>query len=123
MASEVLYDSRDRFDPHTARSAELLKGELDRFESLLSDLLDLSRFDAGAAQLELGTVDLSRIAVEAAEDPGVARKGIEVRLIGVDTPAVVEADIRRIDRIVRNLLTNATKYSQSDVIEIEVAPK
>lgn len=121
MASEVLYTSRDRFDPLTARSAELLKRELDRFESLLSDLLDLSRFDAGAARLELDTIDLSEVARAAADDQMLARAGIEVRLIGVDRPAVVEADLRRIDRIVRNLLANAAKYSGSQMVEIEVA--
>ena len=121
MASEVLYDSRDRFDPQTARSAELLKGELDRFESLLSDLLDLSRFDAGAAKLELDTIDLTQVARHSADDQLLVRKGIEVRLIGVDEPAIVEADIRRIDRIVRNLLANAAKYSGSPRIEIEVS--
>ncbi|MET0819423.1 MAG: MtrAB system histidine kinase MtrB [Aeromicrobium sp.] len=121
MASEVLYDSRDRFDPQTARSAELLKRELDRFESLLSDLLDLSRFDAGAARLELDPVDLAQVAREAARSPLLERAGIQVRLVGADTPAIVEADMRRIDRIVRNLLANAAKYSGSDVVEIEVA--
>ncbi|MET0448028.1 MAG: MtrAB system histidine kinase MtrB [Aeromicrobium sp.] len=121
MASEVLYASRERLDPQAARSAELLKVELDRFEDLLSDLLDLSRFDAGAARLELDTIDFSQIAREAAQDPLVARSGVEVRLVGVDRPAIVEADIRRIDRIVRNLLANAVKYSGSSVIEIEVA--
>jgi len=121
MASEVLYDSRGRFDPQTARSAELLKRELDRFESLLSDLLDLSRFDAGAARLELDTIDLSEVARGAADDPVLARAGIEVRLLGVDRPAIVEADMRRINRIVRNLLANAAKYSGSRVVEIEIA--
>jgi two-component system sensor histidine kinase MtrB len=121
MASEVLYDSRDRFDAQTARSAELLKRELDRFESLLSDLLDLSRFDAGAARLELDTIDLAQVARAAADDPVLARAGIEVRLVGADGPVRVEADPRRIDRIVRNLLGNAAKYSGSPVVEIEVA--
>jgi two-component system sensor histidine kinase MtrB len=120
MASGVLFDARNRFDPQTARSAELLKRELDRFEELLSNLLDLSRFDAGAARLELDAVDLAAIARAAAEDSLLERQGIEVRLVGVDEPAVVEADIRRIDRIVRNLLMNASKYSGSPVIEIEV---
>jgi two-component system sensor histidine kinase MtrB len=121
MASGVLFDARERFDPQTARSAELLKGELDRFEELLSNLLDLSRFDAGAAQLELDAIDLSAVARKAADDAMLERQHIEVRLVGTDEPAVVEADIRRIDRIVRNLLTNAGKYSGSPVVEIEVA--
>ncbi|AWB93015.1 MtrAB system histidine kinase MtrB [Aeromicrobium chenweiae] len=121
MASEVIFSSRDQMDPQTARSAELLKRELDRFESLLSDLLDLSRFDAGAAELELDPVDFAQVARQAADDPALARAGIKVRLIGTDRPAVVEADVRRVDRIIRNLLANAAKYSGSDLIEIEVA--
>ena len=121
MASEVLYASRERLHPQAARSAELLKVELDRFESLLSDLLDLSRFDAGAAKLELDPIDFAQIARHAADDPMVVRSGITVRLVGTEHPAIVEADIRRIDRIVRNLLANAAKYSGSDVVEIEVA--
>ena len=51
MAAEVLHDARDDFDPVSARSAELLQNELDRFESLLNDLLEISRFDAGAVEL------------------------------------------------------------------------
>ena len=66
-------------------------------------------------------IDLSQVARDAADHALVARKGITVKVIGADEPAVVEADIRRIDRIVRNLMTNAAKYSGSDRIEIEVA--
>ena len=49
MAADVIHEAREDFDPATARSAELLLGQLDRFESLLADLLEISRFDAGAA--------------------------------------------------------------------------
>lgn len=120
MASELLYESRGKFDPGTARSAELLKRELDRFQDLLSDLLDLSRFDAGAARLELAQIDLAAVARAAAQDPVLARHGIRARVRGANGPALVEADIRRVDRIVRNLLSNAAKYSQASEIEIEI---
>lgn len=120
MAGEVLFDARDRFDPQTARSAELLQRELDRFEDLLSDLLDLSRFDAGAAQLELGTVDLAEVARACAADPVIRRAGIEVVVHGAERPVEVQADPRRIDRIVRNLLANAAKYSGTDVVDVTV---
>jgi two-component system sensor histidine kinase MtrB len=120
MASGVLYEARTGFDPQTARSAELLKGELDRFESLLSDLLDLSRFDAGAAQLELETIDMAEIARACIDDPVLQRSGIEVRADVPAEAAVVLADPRRIDRIVRNLLTNAAKYSKSSVVTVSV---
>src|SRR5205085_11386980 len=52
MAADVLHEARDSFDSATARSAELLQTQLDRFEALLSDLLEISRFDAGAATLD-----------------------------------------------------------------------
>lgn len=120
MASDVLHDARKNFDPATSRAAELLQNELDRFEALLSDLLDLSRFDAGAAQLELDPIDFAEIARGAQDDPMLQRRGIKVVLVNTDEPAVVEADIRRIDRIVRNLLTNAAKYGGSDRVEVEV---
>lgn len=120
MASDVLHDNRKSFDTQTARAAELLQNELGRFEDLLADLLDLSRFDAGAAQLELDTIDLSAIARASVDNAILQRKGIKVVLINADRPAVVEADIRRIDRIVRNLLTNAAKYGGSDRVEIEI---
>ena len=62
MAGDVLHDARDRFDPPTARAAELLQNELDRFEMLLGDLLEISRFDAGAAVLDLEDVNLVDLA-------------------------------------------------------------
>src|SRR3546814_4833198 len=62
MAGDVLHDARAEFDPVTARAAELLQTELDRFEGLLSDLLEISRFDAGAAVLDLDDVNLVDVA-------------------------------------------------------------
>lgn len=60
MAADVIHEAREDFDPITARSAELLADQLDRFESLLADLLEISRFDAGAAALEAEPIDLRR---------------------------------------------------------------
>ncbi|TCI95689.1 MtrAB system histidine kinase MtrB [Aeromicrobium sp. IC_218] len=121
MAGEVLHRSRDRFDPATARAAELLTAEIERFEELLSDLLDLSRFDAGAAQLELDAVDLSQVARDVVQDPVVRVAGLPVELEGADVPVVVDADIRRVDRIMRNLVANAVKYSRTDRLLVRVA--
>lgn len=120
MAGQVLHDARANFDPQTARAAELLQTELERFEALLSDLLDLSRFDAGAATLELDPVDLAEVARVAAADDRLTRAGMIGRARGVDTPAVVDADIRRVDRIVRNLIVNATRYSRSATVDVIV---
>ena len=112
MAGDVLYDARDRFDPVTARAAELLQNELDRFENLLADLLEISRFDAGAAALDLENVDLGDIArrVVEATSPLAMKRGVRVS-IESDGPCVAEVDPRRIERVVRNLVTNAIDHA------------
>ena len=58
MAADLIFAERDEFDPAVARSAELLQAELDRFEDLLTDLLEISRFDAGFAMLDSEPTDL-----------------------------------------------------------------
>jgi two-component system sensor histidine kinase MtrB len=58
MASEVIYGQKSSFDPNIARSSELLVAQLDRFERLLEDLLEVSRFDAEVAVLEPVDFDL-----------------------------------------------------------------
>lgn len=118
MAGSILFESKDKFDPAAARSAELLKSELDRFEDLLVDLLDLSRFDAGAAILELEAVDMTTLARESTVASEWA--SLPASLVGDISPAEVQADRRRIERILRNLLANAAKHSKSDRVELEV---
>ena len=119
MAGDVLHDARSRFDPPIARAAELLQNELDRFELLLSDLLEISRFDAGAAVLDLEDVDLVDLAHRVVEStrPLAELRGIRVVVRAGERPCVAEADTRRVERIVRNLVTNAIDYADSvDVI-------
>jgi two-component system, OmpR family, sensor histidine kinase MtrB len=123
MAADVLHDNRVEFDPATARAAELLQAELNRFESLLTDLLEVSRFDAGVARPDLETVDLAELAERCASAhlPLADRHGTTVQVEVDDRPCLVEADARRIDRILRNLVVNAITYSQSPKIVIRVA--
>jgi len=121
MAAEVLGRSKSQLDAQSARAAELLRRELKRFEDLLRDLLDLSRFDAGAAGLQLAKVDMAAVARRAAGNPQLARASIAVELSGADRPAVVDADIRRVERIIRNLLNNVAKYSGSQRVRVTVA--
>ncbi|MFF9644421.1 MtrAB system histidine kinase MtrB [Kitasatospora aureofaciens] len=119
MAADLIYDSREDLDPMAARSAELLQGQLDRFESLLADLLEISRFDAGAAILDAEPVDLREIVgrvVEAA-DPLAQAKGSTVIIRGDSEPVLAEVDSRRIERILRNLVVNALEHGEGrDVV-------
>ena len=110
------------FDPASARSAELLQTQLDRFESLLGDLLEISRHDAGAASLEadaLDVRDLVRRVVDATE-PLAVRRGSVVTVHMPDEPCICEADGRRVERILRNLLVNAAEHGEGSPIDVYV---
>ncbi|MCA4132283.1 MtrAB system histidine kinase MtrB [Arthrobacter sp. M4] len=122
MAAEVLYDARDEFDPINKRSAELLYNQVERFQSLLSDLLEISRFDAGAAMLDAEPQDIFQVVAGVVEGaaPVAAQYGSEVRLNSRQKSIVVEMDSRRIDRIIRNLLLNALEHGEGKPVHISV---
>ena len=123
MAGDVLHDARERFDPGTARAAELLQHELDRFEALLTDLLEISRFDAGAAALDLEDVNLVDVAHRVVESTRALAdaRGTHVVVRAGDQPCLAEVDQRRVERIIRNLVTNAIDYADSRDVVVMVA--
>ncbi len=123
LAGSVLYDAKQGFDPATARAAELLQRELDRFETLLVDLLEISRFDAGAAALDLDDVNLTDVVRRVVDNTRALADQRNTRVVvrAPDTPCVAEADVRRVERIVRNLVTNAIDHAESGEIVVTVA--
>ncbi|QSR27555.1 two-component sensor histidine kinase [Nocardioides aromaticivorans] len=116
MASDLLHDARAGFDPASARAAELLQAELDRFENLLVDLLEISRFDAGAAVLAPEDVNLDDIVnrVVTAAQPLADQRHVRVMVEHPDDPVRAEVDSRRVERILRNLVTNAIDHALAD---------
>ncbi|MFI6035772.1 MtrAB system histidine kinase MtrB [Streptomyces sp. NPDC051315] len=123
MAADVIHEAREDFDPVTARSAELLADQLDRFESLLADLLEISRFDAGAAALEAEPIDLREVVrrVVSGAAPLAERKGTAIRVLGDQQPVVAEADARRVERVLRNLVVNAVEHGEGKDVVVKLA--
>ncbi|MGN9912069.1 MtrAB system histidine kinase MtrB [Phytohabitans sp. LJ34] len=120
MAADLIFTERDEFDPAVARAAELLQAELDRFESLLTDLLEISRFDAGFAMLDAEPTDLVpvvRRVVDRLESLS-ERCGVRVELTMPETPVIAEVDPRRVERILRNLVGNAVEHGEGRPVSI-----
>ncbi|MGH3693280.1 MAG: MtrAB system histidine kinase MtrB [Pseudonocardiaceae bacterium] len=123
MAADLLYESRDRLHPVLHRPAELLVRELDRFEALLADLLEISRVDGGVAELHLDTVDV-RVTVARAVASVRAVADRAATPLELDQPAEevhAEIDPRRVERIVRNLLTNALDHGEGRPVRLTLA--
>ncbi|MDP9027930.1 MAG: MtrAB system histidine kinase MtrB, partial [Actinomycetota bacterium] len=122
LAGDVLYDQRTSFPPATARTAELLHAQTERFEILLADLLEMSRYDAGAVQLETDPTNLVRLVEDAisAVAPLADEKGTEIRLIAPGGYFEADVDARRIRRILQNLLGNAIDHGEGLPIDVYV---
>ncbi len=122
LAGDVLYDQRADFPPTTARTAELLHTQIGRFEAMLADLLEMSRYDAGAVQLETDPTNLVRLVEESIEavEPLAHEKGSEIRLVAPGGYFDVDVDSRRIRRILQNLLGNAIDHGEAKPIVVYV---
>jgi two-component system sensor histidine kinase MtrB len=122
MASEVIHNNRESFEPPVARSAELLVAQLDRFERLLEDLLEVSRFDAEVAILEPIEFDLISLIKRCVADLGVNgdEKTSGVSIKSDNSTVTIKADMRRVERIMRNLLSNALDHCEGTPIEIQI---
>ena len=121
MAAEIIHDQRSSFtDPSLARSAELLINQIDRFELLLSDLLEVSRFDANEAMLDFKNFDLTEVIRKTIDYLHPTK--IDQFEISIPTSAVMmDGDPRRIERILRNLVANAIDHSEGKSVRIELA--
>ena len=120
MASDVIFSARESFDPVIARSAELLLSQIERFENLLADLLEVSRFDAEVASLSLDKVDMNALVRRCADDLGLSSKESDTQFMFdfPDSNIIIDGDPRRIERIMRNLLANAIDHSEGKPIEL-----
>ena len=125
MAAEVLFDARDDFDPVNKRSSELLFHQVERFELLLADLLEISRFDAGVADLDVESLDIFSVihSVIDVATPVAEANNSELSVVTRlrNHKCVVEMDSRRINRILRNLVLNALEHSEGNPVKIFVS--
>jgi two-component system sensor histidine kinase MtrB len=123
IASDVLFAARGELDSAAARATELLQSQIERFESLLTDLLEISRYDANAATLDAEAVDVAAIVRQSADDAQqlAERRGTKIEFRLPAEPCVAEVDRRRVERILRNLLLNAVEHGEDKDTVVTVA--
>lgn len=122
MAADLIYDERDQLSETNARSATILHRQVDRFDKMLADLIEISRIDASVAQLSLSEVDIASLVAAVVESNKALAEsmGVEIELETFgDT--VAEVDSTRITRIVQNLVVNAIEFAESKPVQISIA--
>jgi two-component system, OmpR family, sensor histidine kinase MtrB len=122
LAGEVIFGNREKLDPALSRSAELMQNQIERFEKLLADLLEISRYDAGAVTAELEQQDLNAVvgAAIASIEPLARSKNTEIRIVLPEGAVQAEIDGNRIERLLRNLLSNAVEHGEGKPIVVHV---
>ena len=120
MAAQVLYDSREEFDPINERSAELMFNQVERFQQLLADLLEISRFDAGAAYLHVEPEDMREVLVAVLDDAEILASANKCKLSLITQGEDFSADLdtRRVQRISRNLVNNAIEHAEGNPVDV-----
>jgi signal transduction histidine kinase len=109
---------RSSLDERTARSLDLLAREVDRFERLVQDLLEISRFDAGVVRSSSEEVFLGELVLHAVEALPGPEVPVEVTASAAD--AVVRADKRRLEQVIANLVANARVHAGGvELVRIE----
>jgi two-component system, OmpR family, sensor histidine kinase MtrB len=123
IAADVLFGASEKLDPAARRSAELLQGQLERFEALLSDLLEISRHDANVATLDAESADVCDLVRRAAADAEqlAAQRGTRIEFRLPPDQCIAEVDRRRVERVLRNLLDNAVEHGEGRDVVVTVA--
>jgi len=112
-AVELMQGRRDELPLRSGRALDLLAEEVDRFEGLVTDLLEISRYDAGVASLDLQEVDLAALVRGVLRDEGLG--DVPVHVDGPTGRPVGLVDPRRLAQSVGNLVRNATRHAGGPV--------
>jgi two-component system sensor histidine kinase MtrB len=123
IAADVLFGAKDSLEPAAKRSAELLQSQIERFEALLSDLLEISRHDANVATLDAESADVCDLVLRAAADAEqlAAQRGTRIEFRLPPQQCIAEMDRRRVERVLRNLLDNAVEHGEGRDVVVTVA--
>ena len=111
----VLEARKNELSARSKTALDLLSRDLERFNRLVSELLEISGYDAGAASLELEEVNVSQFIQAATRNDS----SITYLLPPNADSLVIDVDKRRLARTLSNLLDNARRYGYgATVIEV-----
>ena len=123
LAGDFIFSQRDNFEQPLRRSIDLLHSHIENFERLLSDLLEISRYDAQAVTADIEPQDLNGVVGRAIQsiEPLANSKGSRLLVELPSGSVIAELDAPRIERLLRNLLANAVEHGGGKPVLVCVA--
>ncbi len=113
---ETLSESAENLDsPTSQKFLGIIEREGQRLQSLISDLMSLSRVEAEKHDLPSDVHDLGALAERATRDAAGSERIDRVEFEQVK-PAKVQGDLQQLEQVVRNLVDNALKYGAPDAV-------
>ncbi|WP_291843809.1 ATP-binding protein [Maricaulis sp.] len=110
--------------PDQADYVRSIAASADHALSMVDDILDLSRLEAGRLELRPETIDVAELVRETVElaAPRAQEKGLEIGVVhAADAPTLITGDAARLKQILYNLLGNAVKFTRSGGVRLDVA--
>ncbi len=102
-------------------SARIIRGSGSDLLTLINEILDLSKIEAGRTDMQLGTVRISDLA-EGVHDSFqhlAAEKGLDLKIVMTDdVPVEISSDRKRVEQIIRNLVSNALKFTETGGVTV-----
>jgi two-component system sensor histidine kinase KdpD len=117
--TDLLEEGVSRSPEHQREALEAIDSESERLDSLIANLLDMSRIEAGVLRAKVESVDLSEAVATSVRNVSRVWPGLRVS-DRVDDGTVIRADPVFLDRVLTNLLENAARSATGDPSNVEV---
>ena len=126
ILSKLLADNADdRLSEEQVHYAQTIHSSGEDLLNLINDILDLSKIEAGHVQVRAEDVVVARLAADLRRtfEPVAAQRGLAFAIeIDAQTPEVIETDRQRVEQILKNLLSNAFKFTESGEVRLTIRP-
>ncbi len=123
ILSKMLADNKKgNLNKDQVESAEVIYRSGSDLLLLINEILDLSKIEAGKMDIHSGPLDLNQLHKKLRSDfiHSAEQKGIELEFImGENAPALIESDLLRVEQIVKNLISNAIKFTRTGKVTVE----
>lgn len=125
LLSRLMAENKDgRLNSEEVSYARVIRSSGEGLLNLIDEILDLSKIEAGKMTLEYTDVQINEVLDDMSSlfAPLASEKGLELRTnISIDAPRIIRTDKMRLGQILKNLLSNALKFTSSGYVSLDIA--